>query len=142
MNSTGKAFMIGVATGLIMVAAGIAWCQGSQPSTMPTTIEVHWCFDFLPGIDQKAFAEFVKKDVIPTCLKAPGLIEYRAYRNALGSPFGRATTVWQSMTDWAKFVETKEWAELEAKSRTFQTNIHVEIWGVSPLVPKPLRPGQ
>ena len=133
--------MIGLATGLIMLAAGIAWCQGPQPSTMPTTIEVHWCFDLLPGVDQKAFAEFVK-DVIATCMKAPGLIEYRASRNVLGSPQGRATTVWQSLSDWAKFTESREWAELEAKARTFQTNIHVEIWRPSPLVPKPLRPGQ
>ena len=133
--------MIGVATGLIMVAAGIAWCQGPQPSTMPTTIEVHWSWDFLPGTDQKAFAEFAKNS-IATFLKAPGLIEYRANRNVLGSPQSRATTVWQSLSDWAKFAHSKEWAAIETQLRTFVTNIHVEIWGPSPTVPKPLRPGQ
>jgi hypothetical protein len=141
MNRTGKAFLIGLTTVLIVVASSIAWCQEAKPSPTPTTIEVHWCFDLLPGTDQKAFAEFVK-NVIATCMKAPGLIEYRANRNVLGSPHGRATTVWQSLSDWAKFVESKEWAEIEAKARTFQTNIRVEIWGPSPLVPKPLRPGQ
>jgi hypothetical protein len=141
MNSTGKAFMIGLATGLIMLAAGIAWCQGPQPATMPTTVEVHGYWDFLPGIDQKAWAEFVK-NAIATYMKAPGLIEYRANRNVLGSPQVRMTLVWQSLSDWAKFVESKEWEAHVAQFRTFATNIHVEIWGPSPVAPKPLRPGQ
>ena len=133
--------MIGLTTALIMVAAGIARCQGPQSSTMPTTVEVQWSWDFLPGVDQKAFAEFAK-NAIATYLKAPGLIEYRSNRNLLGSPQVRSTTVWQSLSDWAKFRGTKEWAEVNAKFRTFVTNYHVEIWGPSPLVPKPLRPGQ
>ncbi len=141
MNSTGKAFMIGLTTALISVASGIAWCQGPQPTTMPTTIEVHWYWDFLPGIDQKAWAEF-GKNATATILKQPGLIEYRVNRNLLGSPQVRDTWVWRSLSDWAKFTESKEWAEVNAKFRTFVTNTHVEIWGISPLVPKPLRPGQ
>ena len=141
MNTTGKAFVIGLATGLIILAAGIAWCQGPQPSTMPTTIEVNRYWDLLPGIDQKAYAEFVK-NAIATYMKAPGLIEYRANRNVLGSPQVRMTLVWQSLSDWAKFADSKEWAALETQRRTFVINYRVEIWGPSPLVPKPLRPGQ
>ena len=141
MNSTGKTFIVGLATGLIMVAVGIAWCQGTQPSTMPTTIEVNVSYDFLPGIDQKAWAEFAK-NTSATYMKQPGLIEYRANRNVLGSPQVRVTTVWQSLSDWAKFVQSKEWEAIQAQLRTFVTNIHIEIWGPSPVVPKPLRPGQ
>ncbi len=133
--------MIGLATGLIIVAAGIAWCQGPQPATMPTTVEVHTRYDFLPGIDQKAWAEFAK-NAIATIMKAPGLIEYRANHNLLGLPQVRTTIVWQSLGDWAKFTESKDWATIESQRRTFLTNIHVEIWGPSPLAPKPLRPGQ
>jgi heme-degrading monooxygenase HmoA len=141
MNSTEKAFIIGLATGLIMLVAGIAWCQGPQPSTMPTAVEVFQYYDFLPGMDQKAYAEFAKK-VKATYMKAPGLIEFRGNRNMLGSPQVRITTVWRSLSDWAKFWEAKELAELEAKRRTFATNIHVEIWGPSPVTPKPIRPDQ
>jgi heme-degrading monooxygenase HmoA len=141
MNSTGKGFMIGLATGLILVAAGIAWCQDTKPSPLPTTVEVHWCWDFLPGMDKKAYAEF-SKNAIGTFMKAPGLIEFRANRNLLGSPQGRATTVWRSLADWAKFGETKEWAAIETQLRTFVTNIRVEMWGASPLVPKPVRPSK
>jgi heme-degrading monooxygenase HmoA len=141
MNSTGKAFVIGIATGLMLVAAGIAWCQGPQPATMPTTVEVQQTWDLLPGMDKKAYAEFVK-NAVATYMKAPGLIEYRAARNLLGSPQVRTIMVWQSLSDWAKFTESKEWAAIDTQRRPFMTNIHVEIWGPSPMVPKPLRPGQ
>ncbi len=133
--------MIGLTTALILVALGIAWCQGPQPSTIPTTVEVQTSFDFLPGVDMKAWAEFAKNSMA-MYMKAPGLIEYRANRNVLVSPQVRATTLWQSLSDWAKFVETKEWEAHVAQLRTFVTNIHVEIWGLSPVAPKPLRPGQ
>jgi hypothetical protein len=141
MNSTGKAFMIGLTIALIVVATGIAWCQSTQPSTMPTTIEVNRYWDLLPGIDQKAYAEFVK-NAIATYMKAPGLIEYRANRNVLGSPQVRSTWVWQSLSDWSKFIQSKEWAAIDTQLRTFATNSRMEIWGLSPMAPKPLRPGQ
>jgi heme-degrading monooxygenase HmoA len=141
MNSTGKTFLIGLTTALIVVASGIAWCQDTKPATMPTTIEVHNTWDLLPGIDKNAYAEWVK-NFIATILKQPGLIEFRAYRNVAGSPQARNTFVWQSLSDWAKFAQSKEWAEIDAKFRTFATNWRMEIWGIAPLVPKPLRPGQ
>ena len=141
MKSTGKAFMIGLTIALIVVAANVAWCQDPKPAAMPTTVEVHWSWDYLPGMDKKAYAEFAK-NAVATFMKAPGLIEFRANRNVLGSPQARATTVWKSLGDWAKFGETKEWATVQAQLRTFVTNIRVEIWGPSPLVPKPVRPGK
>lgn len=141
MNSSRKAFMIGLATGLIMMAAGIAWCQGTQPSTMPTTIEVCSRYDFLPGMDLKAYLEFAK-NAQATFMKAPGLIEFRVNWNVLGSPRVRVTTVWRSLSDWAKFAQSKEWAAVGTQLGKFVTNFHIEIWGPSPLTPKPLRPGQ
>ncbi len=105
--------MIGLTTALILVASGIAWCQGPQPTTTPTTVEVQHTWDLLPGIDQKAYAEFVK-NAQATYMKQPGLIEYRVNRNVLGSPLVRMILVWQSLSDWARFAESKEWAALEA----------------------------
>jgi heme-degrading monooxygenase HmoA len=141
MNSTGKTFIIGLATGLILVAAGIAWCQGAQPSTMPTAIEVVAYYDYLAGMDQEAYLEFAKNAKV-TYLKAPGLIEFRANWNMLGSPQCRVTSVWRSLSDWAKFAESKEAAAIGTQLRTFATNYRVEIWGPTPVTPKALRPGQ
>ncbi len=141
MKTSQKAFVIGLTTALIMVATGIAWCQAPQPSTMPATVEIQTRYDFLPGMDKNAYAEFVK-NVTAAYMKAPGLIEFRANRNLLGSPQARSTTVWQSLGDWANFRRTKEGAALAAQLATLATNIHIEIWGPSPAVPKPLRPGK
>jgi hypothetical protein len=62
-------------------------------------IEVDMRYDLLPGIDLRAYEAWAKK-VIGTILQAPGIVEFRASRNMLGSPSVRATTVWQAMADW------------------------------------------
>ena len=85
-------------------------------------IEVNATYDFLPGIDQQAYAEHAKKS-IATILKFPGLVEIRAYRNMLGSPQVRVTTVWHTLADWAKFAESAEWRALAAELRTLFATI-------------------
>ncbi len=141
MKTPGKAILIGIIIALIVGNTGIGWCQTAQTEEMPTTIIVHWSWDYRPGIDKKAYAEFTKR-AVAAFMKVPGLIEFRANRNLLGSPYARATTVWRSLDDWAKFGGTKEWRAIEAELRTYVTNIHVELWGPTPLFPKPLRPGR
>ena len=70
-------------------------------------IEVNTTWELIPHIDQEAYDEFAKK-AIDAILKAPGLIEFRASRNMLGSPQVRSTTVWKSLTYWVKFVESPD----------------------------------
>ena len=104
-------------------------------------IEANKTYDLLPGIDQQAYGQAAKK-MIRIMLQAPGIIEFRANRNMLGSPQVRTIQVWQTLADWAKFSESAQYSEIEAESRSFMTNIKVEIWGPSPVVPEPLRPGK
>jgi heme-degrading monooxygenase HmoA len=104
-------------------------------------IEVNMTYDFLPGIDQQAYGELARR-AIATVLEAPGFVEFRANRNVLGSPQVRSSTVWRTLADWAKFSESSGWPALEAEFRTFVTNLDVQIWGPSPLVSEPLRPGK
>jgi heme-degrading monooxygenase HmoA len=104
-------------------------------------IEVNMTYDFLPGIDQQAYGELARR-AIATVLEAPGLVEFRASRNLLGSPQVRSSTVWRTLADWAKFSESSGWPALEAEFRTFVTNIHVDIWGPSAIVAEPLRPSK
>ena len=104
-------------------------------------IEVSYYYDLLPGVDMQAWVEFAKK-AVSSVLKAPGLVEFRSYRNMLGSPIMKATTVWQTLADYAKYIESAEWQALMAELRDkWATNFRVEIWGPSPVVPEPLRPG-
>ena len=103
------------------------------------TIEVVQKYDLLPGVDQQAYAELMKK-VVAALLRAPGLVEIDARRNLLGSPQVRATSVWQRLADWEAAREHEELVALEVESRRHITNMSVEIWGPSPLLTQPLRP--
>jgi hypothetical protein len=104
-------------------------------------IDVDLKYDFLPGFDQQAYQAWAKK-AIATVLRSPGLVEFRANRNMMASPQVRTTSVFKTMADWGNFAESAEWAALKAElSDQYATNISVDIWGPSPVVPEPLRPG-
>ena len=102
--------------------------------------EVNLTYDFVPGFNQQTYQEWAKK-AIGVVLQSPGLIEFRAHRNILGSPYVRTTTVWKTLIDWTNFAESSEWQKMETELRgAFATNVNVEIWGPSPVAPEPLRP--
>lgn len=102
-------------------------------------IEISTTYDLLPGIDQQGYAAYCRK-AIGAILQAPGCVEVRANRNMLGSPHVRFSVVWQTLGDWAGFMESAEWQALEVEFAAFKTNSRSEIWGASPVLPKPMRP--
>jgi antibiotic biosynthesis monooxygenase (ABM) superfamily enzyme len=104
-------------------------------------IEVNKTYDLLPGIDRQAYLDYAKR-AIAVMLKFPGLVEIRVYRSLLGSPQVRLTLEWQTLADWARFGESPERQKLDAGLLTFAINIGIEIWGPSPAVPEPIRPGE
>jgi heme-degrading monooxygenase HmoA len=104
-------------------------------------IEVNKTYDLLPGIDQQAYLEYARR-ALATMLKSAGLVEIRVQRSLLGSPQVRLTLIWQTLADWAEFGESPERQRLDAELLTFATNIAIQIWGPSPAVPEPLRPGK
>jgi heme-degrading monooxygenase HmoA len=91
-------------------------------------IEAILTWDLLPNVDQQGYGAFAQKAIGAT-MKAPGLIEFRANRNMLGSPQVRSTSVFKTLADWANFNDSVEWRD------------RVEIWGPSPVLPEPVRPG-
>ena len=101
-------------------------------------IEICITYDLLPNISQDAYQGWAKKAIAAT-LKQPGLIEFRANRNILGTPEVRTTSVWSSGAEWVAFAEGG-WKALEHDLRNLATNIKMEVWGPSALVPEPLRP--
>jgi heme-degrading monooxygenase HmoA len=104
-------------------------------------IEVNLRYDLLPRIDPQAYEAWAK-NAVGTVLQAPGCVEFRAARNMMGSPLVQSTTVWKTMADWGNFAESAEWQAISAEARDqFVTNLSIEVWGPSPVMPEPLRPG-
>ena len=102
-------------------------------------IEVNIRYDMMPGADRQEYLEWAKK-TIRLGLKAPGIIECRSNRNLMGSPQVRATYIWQTLTDWAKFAESAEWQALFSElNSALAVNVEVEIWGPSPVAPESIR---
>jgi quinol monooxygenase YgiN len=104
-------------------------------------IEVNLSYDLLPNVDMKAYREWVKK-AVDTTVKQPGMLEFRANRNVLGTPQIRTSAMWRSLEDWAKYTDGKLWHSMEAELRGFATNVKVELWGPSPVVSGPVRPAK
>jgi len=67
-------------------------------------LEVCVAYDLLPGVNQDSYGAWAKK-AISTTFAQPGLVEFRAHRNIMGSPEVRTTSVWRSGADWIAFAE-------------------------------------
>jgi heme-degrading monooxygenase HmoA len=102
-------------------------------------IEIVYTYDFLPGIDEQAYARLARK-ATNMMVSAQGFIEFSAHRNLVGSPHVRRTSVWESLNDWAVLAQDPDFQALTTEFRSFVTNLKVEFWGPSPYVPKPIRP--
>lgn len=103
-------------------------------------VEAILLYDLERGVDLQAYVAWAKK-TIAAVLKAPGVVEYRASRNLVGSPQVRSITVFKTLADWQKFAESEVWKTAESELRTqFASVIHIELWGPSPIVPEPLKP--
>jgi quinol monooxygenase YgiN len=105
-------------------------------------IEVHLAYDFMPGVDEKDYFDWIKKAIVPV-LKSDGIVEIRACRNIKESPAVLVTGVWKSPEAWTKFSQSETWDSLiNTLQNTFAINLRIEVWEPSPFLPEPLRPLQ
>jgi heme-degrading monooxygenase HmoA len=104
-------------------------------------IECDVTYDVLPGVDLKAYGAWAKKTA-EAMARQPGVMEFRASRNVLGTPQVRTSVMWKSLAEWATFAESDVWRSVQAELRTFATNIREELWGPSPVMPEPIRPSK
>jgi heme-degrading monooxygenase HmoA len=102
-------------------------------------VEVSFTYDFHPNIDERAYSVVAKK-ATAIMVKAEGFIELKANRNMVGSPHVRRTSVWKSLAHWAALNQQREFQELSAEFRKYITNLHVDFWGPSAMLPDPIRP--
>jgi quinol monooxygenase YgiN len=88
-----------------------------------------------------AYMEWTKT-AIPQTLAVPGLIEFRAYRPATGASQIVVTYEFADLAAWASWYDHEESQKLRNEGRPFMMNVSAELWGPSPVVPEPIRPGQ
>ncbi|MCM8750599.1 hypothetical protein NET02_15745 [Thermomicrobiaceae bacterium CFH 74404] len=100
-------------------------------------------WDLPPQEQMAVYNEKARTDWIPTAVRQPGVKEFRALRNAFhASPHAMSITEYDSLAAALKFIETEDFARvMEGLRAAGCTNITVQLWDVSPLVPEPIRPG-
>ena len=105
-------------------------------------VEVALTYDLMPGIDQNAYFQFLKKAIV-LIFQQRGIIEIRAKRSLSGHPDVLIVLDWETVADWNKFESTKEWTSLiEELKKSFVLNVQSHVWGPSPIAPDPLRPSK
>jgi hypothetical protein len=105
-------------------------------------IEVALTYDLLPGIDQDAYFQFLKKAIV-LIFQQRGIVEIRAKRSLSGPPDVLISLTWETVADWRRLESTKEWTTLiEELKKLFVLNMKSQVWGPSPIAPDPLRPSK
>lgn len=103
-------------------------------------IEVHLSYNVKPDIDVQEYYKWMKTAIIPT-IKSRGMVEVRAHRNVKENQEVLVVGVWEKLEDWTEFSQNEGWKSfITPLESTFATNVHIEIWGPSPLIPAPLKP--
>jgi heme-degrading monooxygenase HmoA len=79
---------------------------------------------------------------LPRILAAPGIVEFRAYRNPMyASPQVMAIQEYDSLESARRWAETAEYKQIVLGLRQDGcTNITIQFWDKSPISPDPLRP--
>lgn len=74
-------------------------------------------------------------------LAVPGVVELRAYRLAAGASQVVITYEFTDFAAWVAWYVNEDCQKVLDELKTYTTNIIIELWGPSPAVPKPVRPG-
>jgi heme-degrading monooxygenase HmoA len=74
-------------------------------------------------------------------LAVPGVRELRGYRPATGSSQVVITMEFDDMAAWAAWYGDEDIQRVHQESRLYEDNVTLELWGPSPIVPEPIRPG-
>ena len=87
------------------------------------------------------YAEWAKS-AMGRMFAMPGIVELRAYRPVTGSYQVAVTYEFADMNAWAAWSSNEDMLKLWDEARTYITNVSYELWGPSPIVSEPIRPGQ
>lgn len=98
---------------------------------------VRW--DYLP--DKVETIARWQESAIRRTVAVPGVIEFRAYRPVSGVSRYLVTYEFADLAAWAAWYGHEETQKVLDELHTLALNVTLELWGPSPVVPKPIRPG-
>ena len=82
------------------------------------------------------------KSAMGRMFAVPGIVELRAYRPVTGSYQVAVTYEFADMNAWAAWSSNEDMLKLWDEARAYITNVSYELWGPSPIISEPIRPGQ
>lgn len=87
--------------------------------------------------------EYLKwtETAIKRTVSVPGVVEFRAYRPAAGSSQVVTTYEFADLNAWATWQSNVDVQNVMLELHSLALNVELEVWGPSPKVPKPIRPG-
>ncbi len=97
-------------------------------------------YNILPD-KAEAYNEWVGP-AIQRVLAVPGVVELRAYRPITG-PF-QVISTWEfaNLATWSAWYAHEDVQKAHSELRAFTADLTPELWGSSPVVPEPIRPGE
>lgn len=102
---------------------------------------VLYCFKWNVHPDKtEAYAAWAPSAIRRT-LAAGGVTEFRGYRPASGAFQVVVTYEFADMATWAAWHDTEVVQAVLTEVHTLATDVTSELWGPSPIVPQPIRPG-
>jgi antibiotic biosynthesis monooxygenase (ABM) superfamily enzyme len=82
------------------------------------------------------------ESAIKRTLAVPGVVEFRAYRPVTGTSQVVVTYEFADLASWAAWYSSEDIQKVVNERRTLTLNESNELWGPSPVVPAPIRPGK
>jgi quinol monooxygenase YgiN len=72
----------------------------------------------------------------------PGVVEFRGYRTTAGDSQVVITYEFTDLAAWAAWSSDEDVQRVLSEMRALTLNLDIEVWGPSPIVPQPVRPGK
>jgi len=82
-----------------------------------------------------------QQGAIQRTLAVPGVVEFRAYRPTSGASRYLVTYEFADLGAWAAWYGHEETQKVLDELHTLALDVTLELWGPSPVVPQPIRPG-
>jgi len=87
-----------------------------------------------------SYAEWAQ-GAVPTLIGAGGVVELRGYRPVTGSRSVVVTYEFADLAAWQAWYDSEAVQGILESSASMLLNLETELWGPSPVLPQPIRPG-